>query len=248
MVRVTLEDPGGKLTAIISAIVAPVLTLGLAWLVGHSLTARWDTVKKQTELDLAAMEQFYRIYGEFFAVWKLWDDAIQQDRGKRNELFERIATAEAQLEALIVRISCQRALTEDQIHVTGAFRQAYQTLRKCMKHGQSLGDHGWNASNAPPYAAFKGLAASVAVMLRPKQIRVWQRPSMPAQTAQAAAESLRALTSNAYERWVLPTGQTLVVWEAVARNHGLLDIHEDWPPPIRDRSPYYHDKAVYPIS
>ena len=235
------------MTAIISAVVAPVLTLGLAWLVGHSLTTRWDTVKKQTELDLAAMEQFYRIYGEFFAVWTLWEDAIQQDSGKRNELFERIATAEAQLEALIVRISCQRALTKDEIHVTGAFRQAYQTLRKCMKHGQSLSvDHGWNASNAPPYAAFKGLAASVAVMLRPKQIGVWHMPSVSAQTAQAAAESLRALTSNAYERWKLPPGQTLVVWEAVARNHGLLDIREDWPPPIEEGSPYYHDKAVYP--
>jgi hypothetical protein len=237
------------LTAIISALIAPVLTLGLAWLVGHSLTTRWDTVKKQTELDLAAMEQFYKIYGEFFAVWKLWDDAIQQNSGRRDELFERIAGAEAQLEALIVRISCQRALTEDEIHVTGAFRQAYQTLRKCMKHGQSLsGDHGWNASNATPYAAFKGLAASVAVLLRPKQVSVWKTPSAPAQTVLAAAQSLRALTSNAYEPWVLPTGQELVVWEAVARNHGLLDIHENWPPPIRDGSPYYNDKAVYPIS
>src|ERR1700722_19702542 len=67
----------GTLTAIIAAFVAPVLTLGLAWLVGNSLTTRWDTVKKQAELDLAAMEQFYKIYGEFFAVWKLWEDAIQ---------------------------------------------------------------------------------------------------------------------------------------------------------------------------
>jgi hypothetical protein len=237
------------LTAIIGAFVAPVLTLGLAWLVGYSLTTRWDTVKKQTELDLAAMEQFYKTYGEFFAVWKLWDDAIQQNSGKRDELFERIAAAEAQLEALIVRISCQRALTEDEINVTGAFRQAYQTLRKSMKHGQSLSvDHGWDSSKATPYAAFKGLAASVAVLLRPKPIGVWKMPPKPAQTALAAAQSLRALTSNAYEPWRLPTGQVVVVWEAVARNHGLLDINEDWPPPIREDSPYYHHKAVYPAS
>jgi hypothetical protein len=239
----------GTLTAIIAAFAAPVLTLGLAWLVGNSLTTRWDTVKKQAELDLAAMEQFYKIYGEFFAVWKLWEDAIQRNGGKRNELFERIAAAEAQLEALIVRISCQRALTQDEIHIIGAFRQAYQTLRKCMKHGQSLSaDHGWNASNAAPYAAFKGLAASVAVLLRPEQISVWKMPSAPTQSALMAAQSLRALTSNAYEPWVLPTGQEVVVWEAVARNHGLLDIHEDWPPPIGDGSPYYHDKAVHRIS
>ena len=182
------------MTTIIGALVAPVLTLGLAWLVGNSLTARWDRVKKQTELDLAAMEQFYKIYGEFFAVWKLWDDAIQQNSGKRNELFERIAGAEAQLEALIVRISCQRSLTEDEIHVTGAFRQAYQTLRKCMKNGQSLSaDLGWTASNATPYASFKGLAASVAVLLRPKQIGAWKRPSLPTRSALALWQRLNLL-------------------------------------------------------
>jgi hypothetical protein len=41
--------------------------------------------EKQAGLDLAAMEQFYKIYGEFFAVWKLWEDAIQRNGGKRNE-------------------------------------------------------------------------------------------------------------------------------------------------------------------
>ena len=87
-------------------------------------------VKKQTELDLAAMEQFYKIYGEFFAVWKLWDDAIQQNSGKRNELFERIAGAEAQLEALILRISCQRSLTEDEAYLPAML-------------SSSLAIHGW---------------------------------------------------------------------------------------------------------
>jgi hypothetical protein len=91
------------------------------------------------------------------------------------------------------------------------------------------------------------MIVSVAVLLRPEQISVWKMPSAPTQSALIAAKSLRALTSNAYEPWSLPTGQVVVVWEAVARNHGLLDIHEDWPPPMGDGSPYYHDKAVHQI-
>jgi len=35
----------------------------------------------------------------------------------------------------------------------------------------------------------------------PRQVGVWKRPSAPAQSTLVAAESLRALTSNAYEPW-----------------------------------------------
>jgi hypothetical protein len=236
--------------ALIAAVVGPTLTLMLAWLVGNSLTTRWDAVKKRTELDLAAMEQFYKLYGEFFTVWKLWEDATRRgDETKRSSLLDRIAVAEGQLEALIVRIGCERSLTEQQLHAAGAFRQAYQTLRKSMKHGHSLsGDDGWNASNAAPYAAFKGLAASVAVLLRPAPARLIGRLPAPGPHPIAATAALRSLTSNAYEPWTIDGGQRrLVVWEAVARNQGLLDVPEDWPPPVTDGSPYYNSEAVYAV-
>lgn len=234
---------------LLAAIVGPTITLVLAWLVGNSLTTRWDAVKKRTEFDLAAMEQFYKLYGEFFTVWKLWDDANRRgDDDKRSALLERIAAAEGQLEALIVRISCQRSLTEAQQHVLGAFRQAYQTLRRSMRNGKSLSrDYGWNASNATPYAAFKGLAACVGVLLRPDPMPLIARSKVVAGPDTAAATLiLRSVTSNAYETWNLERDRRLVVWEAVARNHGLLDVPEDWPPPVGTGSPYYHHDAVYP--
>lgn len=234
--------------ALVAAVVGPLVTLALAWLVGSSLTARWDAVKKQTELDLSAMEQFYQLYGEFFAVWKLWDDATRrQEDGKRAELLERIANAEGQLEALVVRIACQRSLTDNQQHTVGAFRQAYQTLRRSTRHGQSLSaDCSWDASNAVPYAAFNGLGASVAVLLRPQNVRpvVWRSRSGP---DPLAAATLRVLTSSAYEPWEINDSQQVVVWEVVARRQGLLDLREEWPPPLVDGSPYYHEDAIYAL-
>lgn len=49
------------------------LTLGSGWIVGNRISAKWDERKKRRELDLPAFNSFYSIYGNFFAVWKIWD-------------------------------------------------------------------------------------------------------------------------------------------------------------------------------
>jgi uncharacterized protein with ACT and thioredoxin-like domain len=48
------------------------LTLLLGWLVGTRITSRWEEDKKRRELRLEALSRFYELYGEFYAVWKLW--------------------------------------------------------------------------------------------------------------------------------------------------------------------------------
>jgi hypothetical protein len=40
---------------------------------GQRLTTRWEERKKRRELELTALSDFYRLYGEFFAVWKTWE-------------------------------------------------------------------------------------------------------------------------------------------------------------------------------
>src|SRR3954463_10798929 len=49
------------------------LAAGLLWGVGYRLTFVWEDRKRRRESDIAAVETFYRLYGEFFAAWKLWD-------------------------------------------------------------------------------------------------------------------------------------------------------------------------------
>ena len=57
------------IVALFSAVIAVVL-LGL---VGYRLAYYWDNQRRLRESDLAAVETFYRLYGEFFATWKRWD-------------------------------------------------------------------------------------------------------------------------------------------------------------------------------
>jgi hypothetical protein len=115
-----------------------------------------------------------------------------------------------------------------------------------MRQGQSLSaDLRCNASNAAPYAAFKGLGASVGVLLQPEPAPLLARPPRSRPSPIAATAALRHMTSNAYEPWIVGGDKRHVVWEAVARNQGLLDVAEESPPPLTDGSPYYHPDAVY---
>lgn len=59
------------LKALLNVIVA-IITLGFGWLVGQRLTVYWAIRQKRRELELSAVNEFYKLYGEFFAVWKLW--------------------------------------------------------------------------------------------------------------------------------------------------------------------------------
>ena len=59
--------------------------LVLTWLIGQRLSYEWGVRQKRRELQLASLQEFYGAYGEFFAVWKLWnrlDPDRKQDRRK----------------------------------------------------------------------------------------------------------------------------------------------------------------------
>jgi hypothetical protein len=59
------------------------ITLGLGWIVGQRLTNYWSLRQKHHEINLSAAQDFHRLYGEFFALWKLWNYYIQ-DIGASN--------------------------------------------------------------------------------------------------------------------------------------------------------------------
>ena len=88
------------LTEIARALLGPAATVLLAWAVGNRLSARWAMRQKRREETRVAANEFYRLYGEFFAVWKLWnyslDDTDYSDKtAQRWELLKRAAAAEA---------------------------------------------------------------------------------------------------------------------------------------------------------
>ena len=90
-----IVDPqvGGALIQGAAAIIAAVAVVVLGWLVGLSVAAKWAFYQKRRELDLAAAHELYELYGEFFAIWKLWNQYRtlgKQDRNGDEQVLPRV--------------------------------------------------------------------------------------------------------------------------------------------------------------
>jgi hypothetical protein len=188
-----------------------VTTLGLGWLVGAGITSQWEQSKKRRALELEALAKFYTVYGEFFAIWKVWD-AHQRDAHMRGnpldrtavwDLLRRAAEAEGGFEAILVRITQERFLDESQTDSLARFRQGYQSLREAIREDRTLE---WRADPrkrpaSDKYRAFKILAARTAGMLSDDTGRVLRRPRTPdpGRAAQALIEATSV--ANAARWW-----------------------------------------------
>jgi mechanosensitive ion channel-like protein len=144
------------------------ITLGLGWLVGQRLTLSWNLRQKRRELDLSNAKEFQALYGEFFAVWKLWN-YYTRDIGDKSlpgasrwELLNRACAAEAGMESIFVRLASERNLSDTQVESLGQFRQLYQTLREVIRDNKPLR---WDHSEHPEYVKFKRLGAEVAYFI-----------------------------------------------------------------------------------
>ena len=185
-----------------------IVLLALTWLVGQRLSYQWSVRQKRRELQLASLQQFYGAYGEFFAVWKLWnrlDPKHTSHDERRWELLKRSAAAEATIEATLVKLSSELKLKDTDISALGRFRQAFQQLRESIRDDVHLP---WPHGNCPEYLTFKTLSISVAALLTGK----WSDSPVPHATAQ---DQLVQVTSNKWEHnWILeefqaPTGPKL---------------------------------------
>jgi hypothetical protein len=192
----------GLLIALFSAVVGSIL----AWFIGNEISYRWDERRRRRESDFAAVQTFYRAYGDFFATWKLWDahkrfSSTVAPPEVQWRLLERAEEAEGAFETLLVKIVSERRLDDEQREVVGAFRQGYQALREHIRDDRLLA--WWSTPSDDPgydeYRAFKELATRVAVLVGSSPGRRSPRP-----TAQEAAGNLVAVTASDRhrERWV----------------------------------------------
>jgi hypothetical protein len=149
-------------TGVIVPLVAVVLTLTGGWLVTTRVTDRWDRIKRRREMDLAAAQDFQHLYGEFFAIWKVWNSVTQRNPEISDaaeaawNCLNRATDVEGRLEALLAKISAERRLSRDDINALGALRQGFQSIRHAIKKKEPLA---WWESETEAYAALKGLAA-----------------------------------------------------------------------------------------
>lgn len=118
---------------------------------GPRAAYRWDDLKRRRESDLSDRVRFYRIYGEFFAVWKAWDThltrpGIHAPSDAQWELLNRAAHVEGEFEALLVKVVSERQLGDQEVRLLACYRQAYQRLRERIREGCRLE---WWATNKP---------------------------------------------------------------------------------------------------
>jgi len=168
---------------------AAILVLAVGWLFGQRLTYVWNIRQKRRELQLTASQQFYSAYGEFFAVWKIWNRLDHQASSfddRRWELLIRAAGAEAIIEGMLVKLSAEVTLESSQIETLARFRQAFQQLRESVRDSHPLP---WSSSEHPGYKIFKGSAVRFAALLAEN----W-RSSPP--SSERASRQLMEITSN----------------------------------------------------
>jgi hypothetical protein len=176
--------------------------LAAAWFVGNRLSYHWQELRKRRDLDLGAAEEFHRIYGEFFATWKLWNvvkrysTTSHPSTDSQWDLLERAAATEGAFEALLVKLSSERELSEDDKSDLARLRQAFQTLRETIRIDEVLD---WPADptskNAEKYAAFKELAARASlIFLGGRRGTSTYRRLGAVGESERAAETMKAVT------------------------------------------------------
>ncbi|MBZ9898525.1 hypothetical protein LB545_29880 [Mesorhizobium sp. BR1-1-6] len=190
------EALGGSpaIIEIAKAILPPILTVTLAWLVGNRLTASWNLRQRQNEQAQARTDDFFRSYGELFSTWKAWNFLLDNKEEtfalQKLELFKKSAASEGAMEALFVKLCAELVLDDSELARLGCLRQAYQSLRQAIRSGSKLD---WGSSENPQYLAFKRLSISVASLLAiPRHTRetpTWIR----------ARKQLETVTSNQWE-------------------------------------------------
>ena len=163
----------------------------LALTVGAALTVLWNIRQKQRELDLSTAESFHALYGEFFAIWKLWNYLLAApcDEGRRWELLARACAAESGIEAILGKLAAQRGLSAEAQRDLARFRQGFQTLRQRIRDREKLD---WGHSSHPQYVAFKDLASRVAALIHSGGGR-------PTRVASERARNWLEITSNKFE-------------------------------------------------
>jgi hypothetical protein len=192
--------------SILTPLLTPFLTALFAVLLGYPLARYWQERQKRRELALATTDKFYRVYGDFFKVWKLWnytfiphpsgDEVTAEEREETRVLLsDRITSAESELEGIIVKVACERTLAPHEVEALGKFREAYQQLRNAIRDRKRLN---WASREDPKYVAYKRSSAAVAYLISTLELVATPSPYR-------IIKQIEAITAKRWEReWTEP--------------------------------------------
>lgn len=184
-----------------------------AWIVGNAITAKWQLIQKRKELELQLAQNFYKYYGEFFAIWKVWHQLIE-DTGEtaivlpsqaipeqsRYKLHELAAAMEGGVESTLLKVSSEIRLNPEDLSNLGNLQQAFSVVRYCIRHRMTVP---YFSSGDEHYSELKRLSTSFGVLLaRPfknNPFSIFSSISVPSD--QEANDAWVEITSNKYEAY-----------------------------------------------
>ncbi|MET0994829.1 MAG: hypothetical protein ABWY20_12505 [Mycobacterium sp.] len=131
---------------------------------------------------VAALAEFFTVYGGFFACWKAWDSGVDdlEGNGSQQHLSEpkalrtasllKAAAVEGELETFLLRVTAEYRLDDQRKAVLWALRVSFKSLRYAIEDGRRLK---WRRNNKHTdggvglrsYAAFKALATFMTAFL-----------------------------------------------------------------------------------
>jgi hypothetical protein len=175
-------------------VLGPLVTALFAWLVGNRISANWALRQKHREYSLSIGTEFYQVYGEFFATWKLANYAFRHERpditdGFIQDLIARAAALEARIEALLLRMASELRLEPAEARTLGLYRQAVQQLRHSIIRRQQLDFFG---AGQAKYEFYKQLSVTVGDLVR-------ELGERPRPTRERAATQMTEITSSKWE-------------------------------------------------
>jgi hypothetical protein len=176
------------------------LLLAAGWFIGQRIIAGWDLRKKQQELDIASAVQFQQLYGELKAVGRTWRE-YRRRRARWSppkdvewQLLALAIAAESKYEAVVIKLSAERHLTQEQRLMLGHFRQACQQARQSIRDNEGIVWSGFGHE----YRLFNDLAAEVTCLIaqaRPKG-------SISPETARGSLEAIATVRTKDWQRKV----------------------------------------------
>jgi hypothetical protein len=196
---------GDVLGNIIAGSVVAFVVAAIAWFVTGRFTRRQEAAKARQQRLLAAAEELYAVYGQFFATWKAWEFARGRRRDQkgtvaaevRQALLTQAAHVEGRYESLIVRVALEHRLSLADRTAMWSLRFALKELRTAIRDDVPLG---WWRTDDPAspqehagalrYSAFKVLTATVASIL------VDADTSSPLPTVADRSAALAAITAT----------------------------------------------------
>lgn len=192
------------------------LLVGGQWLLG-----RYDLVKKRAEQEIELARtirtkqyelsfEIFQRFAELMALFREINTSVNypNDKVELNNFLKRAIASEAQVDALILRISCEYgAESEEELEaLLGHMRQSTQLWRESIRKGERLP---FKDSHQADYLRFKETFGAVAALVIQ---RIHNNKVVPAAHTKKVRDLLVKVFSNKYENATYVPIQSRADW------------------------------------